>query len=70
MNLENWSTHGGAFRHRWPMELYHLEEDPGEERNVGGDAAYASARRELLDRLLAWMRDTDDAWFGRMPADL
>jgi len=41
-------------------ELYDLDADPNERRNLAGDPAYDSVRAELEDRLVSWMRQTDD----------
>jgi arylsulfatase A-like enzyme len=41
-------------------ELYDLESDPNEYVNLAGDEAYEHVREELEDRLVAWMRQTDD----------
>lgn len=41
-------------------ELYDLAEDPCEEENRADEAAYEDIKTTLDDRLLAWMRRTDD----------
>ncbi|HSS61518.1 MAG TPA: sulfatase [Candidatus Limnocylindrales bacterium] len=41
-------------------ELYDLEDDPLEMRNVAGQADVAEVERDLSRRLRAWMRETDD----------
>jgi arylsulfatase A-like enzyme len=41
-------------------ELYHLEIDPGETRNVIDDPAYAPVLAALKDRLLQWYQETGD----------
>ena len=41
-------------------ELYDLRADPGEQRNVIDDPAYARLRAELTDRLLRWYQETCD----------
>ena len=38
--------------------LYHLAEDPGETRNLAGDAGYAARRAELSAEMDRWLRDT------------
>jgi uncharacterized sulfatase len=45
-------------------ELYDLEEDPFEMRNLIGSAEHAAVRDRLHDRLLAWMNDTRDPFRG------
>ena len=63
----NWSTKKTRFKHRWGPELFHLTEDPGEQRNLGSDPAYARIRRQLADRLVAWMEQTKDPWAAKLP---
>jgi arylsulfatase A-like enzyme len=41
-------------------ELYDLEADPHETVNLVADPRYAAAARRLRQRLLEWMRETDD----------
>jgi arylsulfatase A-like enzyme len=48
------------FRHRPAEELYDLEKDPDELRNLAGDARYARTLRRLRVRLDDWMRETGD----------
>ena len=42
--------------------LYDLVKDPGEIRNLIGDASYASQRKMLSDELDSWLRRT--GWPG------
>ncbi|MGC9360631.1 MAG: sulfatase family protein, partial [Anaerolineae bacterium] len=42
------------------LELYDLQEDPWELRNVAEDPAFADTRRDLLRRLHAHMVETED----------
>ena len=42
------------------VELYDLTSDRWEQRNLAGAAEYASIERDLRQRLLEWMRATDD----------
>jgi arylsulfatase A-like enzyme len=43
-----------------PFELYDLQTDPLEQRNLANDPAYAETFHALRRQLLAWMRDTGD----------
>ena len=56
-------TRTWKYVHRYPYgphELYHLAEDPDEERNLIDDAAYHDRIVEMRDRLRAWFaRYTD-----------
>ena len=47
-------------RPRAAEELYDLEADPCERRNLAGAAASAEIQRDLAAALEAWMRETDD----------
>jgi N-sulfoglucosamine sulfohydrolase len=42
------------------VELFDLTRDPHERVDVAGDPAYADVQADLLARLHAWMRETDD----------
>jgi arylsulfatase A-like enzyme len=42
------------------FELYDLQQDPGEVRNLHGEAAYAQLERELLNRIVELRRETGD----------
>ena len=42
------------------VELYDLEEDPLEERNLAGTTGAKELERDLSERLWAWMRETED----------
>lgn len=49
--------------HRYPYgphELYHLEEDPGETRNLAGLPEFRETYADLLNRLETWFRDRVD----------
>ena len=52
-------------------ELYDLETDPGELRNLIDSAQHAAIRNDLHDRLLNWMNDSRDPfrgyYWGRRP---
>jgi N-sulfoglucosamine sulfohydrolase len=43
-----------------PVELYDLREDPNEWHNLADDDAHLEIRKDLLERLFRWMRDTGD----------
>lgn len=43
-----------VLRREGPTELYRLEEDPGEERDLSRDPAHAARRRTLEDELTSW----------------
>jgi uncharacterized sulfatase len=45
-------------------ELYDLEEDPQEMKNLIGSATHAAIRNALHDRLLDWMNRTRDPFRG------
>jgi N-sulfoglucosamine sulfohydrolase len=49
-----------AFAKRPGEELYDLAKDPDQQHNVAGDQAYASQQRELSNRLMQILQDTDD----------
>ncbi|WP_049928089.1 sulfatase-like hydrolase/transferase [Halopiger goleimassiliensis] len=51
-------------------ELYDLEADPAELHNLIDHPGYGDARREMRDRLIAWMDRTDDPNRGWVPAVL
>lgn len=43
-----------------PVELYDLQADPGEQRNLADDLDHVEVRRDLLQRLGRWMAATED----------
>jgi arylsulfatase A-like enzyme len=49
-----------TFSKRPAEELYDLRADPGEIKNVAGEAAYAARKQKLSERLEAWMVATED----------
>jgi N-sulfoglucosamine sulfohydrolase len=51
---------GLAFEKRPAEELYDLQKDPGEIRNVAADPRYASAKQKLSAELDRWMKETKD----------
>jgi N-sulfoglucosamine sulfohydrolase len=50
------------FVHRPAEELYHLEKDPHELKNLAGDPAHAGTLKDLRARLKAWQEQTRDPW--------
>lgn len=42
------------------IELYDLEADPWEQNNLANDPEHAGIKKELQDKLLRWMRQTED----------
>ncbi|WP_339105673.1 sulfatase-like hydrolase/transferase [Haloterrigena salinisoli] len=48
-------------------ELYDLEADPAELQNLIDHPAYADAREGMRERLIEWMRETDDPNQGWVP---
>jgi len=51
-----------TFIHRPLEELYDLEQDPHELKNVAADAAYAEVLNDLRERLKTWQEKTRDPW--------
>ena len=49
-----------ALEPRPAEELYHIDADPGEERNLVGSAEHADDLTELRTKLQAWMEATED----------
>lgn len=50
------------FTHRSEFELYDLEKDPFETRNLAGNAAYASELEALKDKIHDFQERTNDPW--------
>lgn len=48
-------------------QLYNLEKDPGETRNLIGETSAAAIKRELHAQLREWMRETEDPRAAQMP---
>jgi N-sulfoglucosamine sulfohydrolase len=51
-----------AYLHRPALELYDLEQDPGETRNLAGEESRRSTVETLERRLLEWRISTKDPW--------
>lgn len=48
------------YRERW--ELFDIQSDPTERRNLAGDPAYAPVLESLREQLLKWQWRTEDPW--------
>jgi len=51
-----------AYTYRSEFELYDLENDPYETRNLAGNAAYALELEALKDKIYAFQERTNDPW--------
>jgi N-sulfoglucosamine sulfohydrolase len=51
-----------AYLHRPHEELYDLDKDPDELKNVAADAKYAEVMTDLRKRLKEWQEKTKDPW--------
>lgn len=51
-----------SFVHRPHEELYDLDKDPRELKNVAGDPAYADTLADLRKRVKDWQKQTRDPW--------
>lgn len=49
-------------------ELYDLEADPSENRNLGNDSSYAAIQNQLRDRLFAWHNPMNNPYRPKMPS--
>jgi N-sulfoglucosamine sulfohydrolase len=54
-----------AYIQRPSFELYDLESDPDEVRNLAGDAKHAKVLEELKNRLKAFQKRTSDPWISK-----
>lgn len=54
-----------AYIRRPPEELYDMQADPKEVRNLAGDPEHASLLAELRGEMEAWQQRTDDPWLYR-----
>lgn len=55
-----------AFSFSGSSQLYNLEKDPGETRNLINDAGSKSIKQKLHTQLTQWMRETDDPRSAQM----
>jgi N-sulfoglucosamine sulfohydrolase len=51
-----------SFVHRPKWELYDLQKDPGEARNLAEDSDHASIMAEMKGKLRTWQEKTKDPW--------
>ena len=49
-------------------ELYDLQEDPHEIKNLAEDPSYADIKKQLLEEMWGWCRKTDDIMFNPYPS--
>jgi N-sulfoglucosamine sulfohydrolase len=54
-----------AYIRRPPEELYDLDNDPLELRNLVGDEKHGVVLKEMRDALEAWQKETKDLWLWR-----
>jgi N-sulfoglucosamine sulfohydrolase len=54
-----------AYMHRPAFELYDLEADPHEVKNLAGDPQHAKLLEELKDKLKAFQKRTSDPWISK-----
>jgi N-sulfoglucosamine sulfohydrolase len=54
-----------GYLHRPREELYDLEKDPNELKNVADDPAYAAVLKDLRARLKDWQEKTRDPWLSK-----
>ncbi|NND97547.1 MAG: sulfatase [Pirellulaceae bacterium] len=53
------------FLFRDQIELYDLQNDPHEIVNLADDPSHADLRRDLTNKLMAWLQRTNDPWLER-----
>jgi choline-sulfatase len=67
LRTERWKL---VLRREGPTELYDLEQDPGEERNLAGRPELAERQTELTSRLEEWFDRHStpalDGWGGEI----
>jgi len=52
----------GEYIHRPAFELYRIDEDPHEAKNLAGDPAYHEVLREYQEKLRAFQKEMGDPW--------
>ncbi len=52
----------GEYIHRPAFELYRIDEDPNEAKNLAGDPAYTEVLRQYQEKLRAFQKEMDDPW--------
>ncbi len=57
------------YLHRPRYELFDLESDPQELKNLADDPKLVTVKSELLARLKQMMKETKDPWLGRPPVE-
>ena len=57
------------YLHRPRYELFDLESDPQELKNLADDPKLAAVKEELLARLRKMMKETKDPWLGKPPVE-
>ena len=55
----------GQLLHRPAFELYDLQQDPDEVRNLADNPAYAEIKSALIGRLRAFLQRTNDPWMRK-----
>lgn len=69
LSKSHWMEQGWKAQPMAQEELYDLEFDPNETRNLAGEAAQRATLEEMRGRLDRWMKQTEDPLLsGRVPA--
>ena len=55
---------------RDPIELYDLESDPDEVINLADDPNFSDIRRGMSEKLVKYLRETNDYWLERFQLPL
>lgn len=67
-SYQNWSTAKERFVLNVPIELFNMVEDPGQEKNLAGDAKYRDVMKKLDDELRQHLSDTGDPYLAKLPS--